>query len=81
MKLHYFDNEVRPDIEGPLKHGPLGFNHCGTTKNIDYLYQAEMWLEDVRDSHPEIVKAELHSERGILLRRWILKNGCWEIVL
>ncbi len=81
MKLHYFDNEVRPDIEGPLRHGLLGFNHCGTTRNIDYLYQAEMWLEDVRASHPEVVRAELHSEHGVLLRRWVLENGCWEVVL
>jgi hypothetical protein len=79
MDLHYFDDEVRPDIEGPLKHGILGFNHCGTTRNLDYLYQAEMWLEEVKDLNPAVVRAELHAGK-MVVRRWRLENGQWVVV-
>lgn len=79
MDLHYFDGENRQDTEGPVRHGPLGFNHCGTTRGIDYTYQAEMWLEEILVSHPEVVRAELHAG-GRILRRWVLEDGRWMVV-
>jgi len=78
MDLYYFDDEVRPDIEGPLKHGKLGFNHCGTTRDLDYLYQAEMWLEEVKEVNPTVVRAELYIG-NIVMRRWHLENGQWKV--
>ena len=78
MKLHFFDDEVRPDIIGPLQHGPLGFNHCGSS-SVDSFYQAQVTLEYATLENSTVVRAELHASDGEVLRRWVLKRGRWEV--
>ncbi len=81
MVLNLFDDEPRPDIVGPVKHGPLGFNHRATIHDIDYMYQAEEWLEEVKGLDRSVVRAELYGDDGRTLRRWRLEENRWKPVL
>lgn len=54
MKIHLHDDTPAKPGE---KHGPEGPTHCASV-NIDYEYQAEMWVKDIEVDSPEIVRVD-----------------------
>lgn len=52
MKLFLFD--ATPAAPGE-KHGPEGPTHCGTV-TVDYEYQVDMWVADISDDYPHVVR-------------------------
>lgn len=75
MKVHFFDDTPAKPGE---KHGSLGPTHCGSV-SVDYEYQADMWVDEVRDLNSSVVKAELHVGDEVI-KRWEYSNGTWNIV-
>ena len=55
MKLHLFD--ATPESATPAKHGVLGPAHAADV-TVDYEYQAELWVNDIGQDYPEIVRVE-----------------------
>lgn len=79
MRVHFFDGQAeRPDIIGPVQHGPLGFDHCGSVP-VDYFYQAEMWRDEVRSLDPSVIRCEVHED-GEKIAEWRWTGEAWERV-
>lgn len=73
MMVHFFDNTPAEPGED---HGPLGPTHCGSVP-VDYEYQAEQWVMDVRDINSSVVRVELHQDDGAVLRKWEYTDNSW----
>ena len=67
MKIHLFDDAPAKPGE---KHGALGPCHCADI-TVDYEYQAEIWVDDVEQDYPHVVRVEVPA----LGRKWERKNG------
>lgn len=77
MKVHFFDGQVtRPNIIGPVKHGELGFDHCGSV-SVDYFYQAEMWRDEVRSLDSTVIRCEVHNDDGVKIAEWRWDGSTW----
>ena len=76
MIVNFFDaNTKRPDIIGPVQHGVLGFDHCGSVP-VDYFYQAEMWRDDVRNFNSTVIRCEVH-DGGVKIAEWKWDGTTW----
>ena len=77
MRVHFFDAQTeRPDIIGPVQHGELGFDHCGSVP-VDYPYQAEQWRNDIRDLEPSVIRCEFHDDSGVKIAEWKWDGTTW----
>ncbi len=54
MKLYLHDNT--PAAPGE-PHGERGLTHCGTVP-VDYQYQVDMWVKDIGEDYPHVVRIE-----------------------
>ena len=55
------------------KHGIMGPTHCATVR-VDYEYQAEMWVQDIQEDYPQIVRIDVPT----LNREWKRVNGTFQ---
>ena len=60
MKLYLHDEDTSGD-----KHGERGPTHC-VTITVEYPHQVEMWVQEVEQDYPGIVRAECPE----LSREW-----------
>lgn len=67
MKLYLHD--ATPTKPGE-KHGARGPTHAGTV-DVDYEYQAEMWVGDIASDYPQIVRIECLA----LGCEWVRERG------
>lgn len=63
MKLHLHDNTPAQPGEA---HGPRGRTHFGSI-DVDYEYQAEMWVSSTEKDIPDCVRIECPA----LGREWL----------